>query len=313
MKNSFEQINAVNKQMQNVKDKMNVINSIIKIVEEIADQTNLLALNTAIEAARAGEQGRGFAVVAEEVKKLADHTKNSVADIQKNIGELLADLDLAVEKVNDTWQQLDTGKELIDSALEHLHQISQSIDSVNQSIMQVASNTQQQTAVTESVASYIVDIAKEADHINNICQITGREIYDLSNKIDLFRKEMLKDRTCLRDADMIDIYNVDHSHWRWRVYNMLLGYQKLDSDEVGDYKRCRLGRWYYGEGYEKFKDNRIFKELEKPHLGLHSAAREATIAYENGDIEKAEKALKRMDECSEEISKLLHELRKVVG
>lgn len=178
VKNSFEQINAVNKQMQNVKDKMNVINSIIKIVEEIADQTNLLALNAAIEAARAGEQGRGFAFVAEEVKKLADHTKNSVADIQKNIGELLADLDLAVEKVNDTWQQLDTGKELIDSALEHLHQISQSIDSVNQSIMQVASNTQQQTAVTESVASYIVDIAKEADHINNICQITGREIYD---------------------------------------------------------------------------------------------------------------------------------------
>jgi predicted transcriptional regulator len=49
------------------------------------------------------------------------------------------------------------------------------------------------------------------------------------------------------------------------------------------------------------------------HLGLHSAAREATIAYENGDMETAEKALKRMDECSEEISKLLHELRKVVG
>lgn len=313
VKNSFEQINAVNKQMQNVKDKMNVINSIIKIVEEIADQTNLLALNAAIEAARAGEQGRGFAVVAEEVKKLADHTKNSVADIQKNIGELLADLDLAVEKVNDTWQQLDTGKELIDSALEHLHQISQSIDSVNQSIMMVAANTEEQTAVTESVTSHVVGIAKEADYINNSCEITGRDIYALSNKIDSIRKEMLKDRSCLRDVDLIDIYNVDHSHWRWRVYNMLLGYQKLDSDEVGDYKRCRLGRWYYGEGYEKFKDNRIFKELEKPHLGLHSAAREATIAYENGDMETAEKALKRMDECSEEISKLLHELRKVVG
>ncbi|WP_332405166.1 methyl-accepting chemotaxis protein [Vibrio metschnikovii] len=146
------------KEVQGLESATANIETILKVINDIADQTNLLALNAAIEAARAGESGRGFAVVADEVRTLAQRTQQSTTEIRGMIEQLQigsSSVSKAMKESKDTAIDVVAKAQLADGALQRIRHAIQQISDMN---LQIASAAEQQSLVAEEINSNTVKI-----------------------------------------------------------------------------------------------------------------------------------------------------------
>lgn len=146
------------KEVQGLESATANIETILKVINDIADQTNLLALNAAIEAARAGESGRGFAVVADEVRTLAQRTQQSTTEIRGMIEQLQigsSSVSKAMKESKETAVDVVAKAQLADGALQRIRHAIQQISDMN---LQIASAAEQQSLVAEEINSNTVKI-----------------------------------------------------------------------------------------------------------------------------------------------------------
>ncbi|QDX95485.1 methyl-accepting chemotaxis protein [Brevibacillus laterosporus] len=129
----------------------------------IAEQTNLLSLNAAIEAARAGEQGRGFAVVANEVRKLADQSKQTADRIQEIIIRVTSLTQNASEVMKSkVYEDVKKGIIVTSEAREAFTNIQASTQHIVEQIHDVSAITEQMSASAEEVSASMHEIAQIA-------------------------------------------------------------------------------------------------------------------------------------------------------
>ena len=195
-----EDVNVLN---LNIKD----IKAIVELIVGIADQTNLLSLNAAIEAARAGESGRGFAVVAEEVRKLADKSKESSIEITKIINDIQRKTEVvvkeatsssivvseqmeAVEKTDIAFKTIFEGMDQIEDQLKEMvgsiDEIVSSKDKTKISMENISSVSEETAATTEQVSDATQEQIGEIQKVSEFAQELYEVVDTLNSAISQF-------------------------------------------------------------------------------------------------------------------------------
>ncbi|QPA59026.1 methyl-accepting chemotaxis protein [Lysinibacillus sphaericus] len=199
----------IQQQMELLASNIANINQIIASIQSITEQTNLLALNASIEAARAGEHGKGFAIVAEEVRKLAEQSKNETEVIKSTVESILENSQQTVAVIasnaelmqsqNESVQSTqlafkdnsDLSRAIAASISELMTQLSTMLEHKNQAIMSIQSISaisEETAASAEQVSASAMDqqaeLQKVAESMQNMNDISN-ELQEVVNRFKL--------------------------------------------------------------------------------------------------------------------------------
>jgi methyl-accepting chemotaxis protein len=125
---------ALQEEAQKMAQDIKSIDSVLRLVREIAEQSHLLGLNAAIEAARAGEHGAGFGVVAGEIRRMAEQSKNSAKEISEELNRLLD----SIRRMNGIIQKVAESTGLQAERLQEIHSAYNNIAGIADRLVQAS-------------------------------------------------------------------------------------------------------------------------------------------------------------------------------
>lgn len=174
MNTVLDRVDVLEQSMSALRISSQKISEIVGLVTGIADQTNLLALNASIEAARAGEHGKGFAVVANEVRKLAEETKNAVQNVSHLIKETENNIVSMADSVNSVDTQVKMSVETQQSLADSFTSIAEAVSGIKQQYMSTTEDIQ-------TISNVITELTDAAMHVSSSSDSLLRVVHELND------------------------------------------------------------------------------------------------------------------------------------
>lgn len=181
-----EQMEYIAETIVKLSEHTQAIGEIIAAVDDLAEQSNLLAVNASIEASKAGEYGKGFIVVAQEIKGLAEQSKQATKQVRSILNDVQKASSAAVMATEKGSKAVDATVKQSSGTGDAIRELSKSIAEASQAVMQIAASNQQQLVGMDQVALAMTSIkqatAQNAAGTKQV-EITVRNLHELGQKL----------------------------------------------------------------------------------------------------------------------------------
>ena len=181
-----QQMEAIGASMMRLSEQGQTIGQIIATVDDLAAQSNLLAVNAAIEAAKAGEYGKGFGVVAQEVKSLAEQSRQATDRVRLILGDIQKATTAAVMATEQGSKAVESGSRQTETADESIQSLMGSVTEAAQAATQIAASSQQQLVGMDQVAGAMENIKQAStQNVASARQLenAARNLGELGNRL----------------------------------------------------------------------------------------------------------------------------------
>lgn len=304
MRHTRGQVEAIAGHIGVLNERLQQIGDITNAVGELASQSKMLALNASIEAAKAGDAGRGFAVVAEEVRDLAEQSRQATTQVQGILVEIRNAAARAVRAVEEGNEGADRGANLADRAGETLHGLNRVIHDTAMASQQIVAAVRQEAAGIDQIRIAMGDISQVTSQFVAATHQTEAATDQLTDYAALLQNMVKLFQVGGARFDF-DRARTLHRTWVARLDAFLAGRETLAEEEAVSHHHCQLGRWYDGEGLQRYGHIPEMLALDAPHRELHELIHDVVRQQNRGHHPNAAQVMGRVRALSTRIIELL--------